>query len=169
MTDKVKRYRKPKEGDVFAIPLGELGYGFCQVCKTGDFAFFDLVSADIASIEHVLDKSIAFRVPAAGEPVREGAWSFLGNAPLRKGLDEPALYRNQPVGSNQVYIVKGNERFPASVDEAKDLEVMSWWFVNQLVERLQDYFAGRPNREFESTRLIKKYDLLTGQEIKVGS
>ena len=163
---KPKRQRKPKEGDVLAIPLGDGTYAFGQVCKGGgSYAYFDLRSNQFLPIDEIVSCPVAFRVAMVGDSAKNGGWTILGNLPLIGPLAELASYRNQPVGSNQLYLVKGNQRIPATYDQVKDLEVMSWWYEDHVVQRLIDHFAGRPNLEFDSTRRIKVYDPKTGQEI----
>jgi len=85
---------------------------------------------------------------------------------LAGALAEIAAYRNQPVGSNQLFIYKGGKVTPASLDEAKDLELLSTWFDVHVEERLMDHFSGRPNRTAEYFKIIKCYDPKTGQEIR---
>ena len=165
-SDKPKRQRKPKEGDVLAIPLGDGTYGFGQVGKGGgSYAYFDVRGERLLSAEEIVAHPIAFRVPTANDSAKEGGWKILGNLPPTGVIAEDAVYRNQSVGSNQLNIIKGNQVIPATYDEVKDLEVMSCWFRHQIVQRLLDHFDGRPNQEFERTRKIKVYDPKTGQEI----
>lgn len=164
-TTKPKRLRKLKEGDVMAIPLGDGTYGFGQRCAGGDYAYFDLRSEVFLPIEKVVTAPVAFRVPTVTDSVKNAGWPVLGNLTPVGPLSQDESYRNQPVGSNQLYLIKGHKIAPATYDEVKDLEVMSVWFDHHVLERLQDHFAGRPNLEFESTRKIKVYDPQTGQEL----
>jgi hypothetical protein len=69
-------------------------------------------------------------------------------------------------GSNQLFICRGGKFTPASLDEAKDLELLSTWFDIHVEERLMDHFSGRPNRTAEYFKIIKSYDPKTGQEIR---
>lgn len=164
-SSKPKRQRKPREGDVLAIPLGDGTYGFSQVCAGGDYAYFDLRSSTFPSIDEIVVSPVAFRVPTVTSSVMKAGWVMLGNVPPKGLLKEVSSYRNQPVGSNQVYIIKGNQVRLAAYDEAKDLEAMSVWFEQHVVQRLVDHFDGRPNAEFESTRKNKCYDPTTKQEL----
>ncbi len=165
-TTKPKRLRKPKEGDLLAIPLGDGTYGFGLVCKGGaNCAYFDLRREALLPIETIVTSPVAFRVATIYSAPNLSNWTILGKSSLSGSFGELLSYRNQPVGSNQLYLVRGNQVTPATYDEVKDLEVMSAWFEHQVLRRLQDHFAGRPNLEFESTRKIKVYDPQTGQEL----
>jgi hypothetical protein len=165
MTTRTKRSRKPKEGDVFAIPLGEGSYGFGQVAHTGDWAFFEFRAQVIPPLEQIVSHPVAFRVPTVSQAAAQGGWTFVGNRPPEGTLATPSAYLNQPVGSNQLYVIVGNQRMPATYEQAKGLEAMAWWFEHQVVQRLKDHFAGRPNREAQVTREIKVYDPKTGQRL----
>jgi len=156
---------KEKEGDIFAIPLGDDIYGFGQVARDFDHAYFDLRSLTIPDLTEIVRYPVIFRVPVGKHTIRAGGWRILGNLPLAQALADYQAYRNQPVGSNQLYIYRAGQFTPAGVDDVRHLEAFAFWFPAHIVERLQDHFAGRPNRTFEFFKRIKKYDLQTGQEI----
>ena len=165
MKAKAKRSRKPKAGDLFAISLGDGTYGFAQVAHTGDYAFFDFRAERAPPLEEIVSHPVAFRVPAVSGVASKGGWTALGNLPPAGALAQPAAYVNQPVGSNQLFLIVGNRRTPATYEQAKGLEAMAWWFEHHLLQRLKDHFAGRPNWDAEVTREIKIYDPITGQKI----
>jgi len=81
MMAKAKRSRKPKAGDVFAIPLGDGTYGFAQVAHTGDYAFFDFRAERAPRLEEIVSHAVAFRVPAVSGVASNGGWTALGNLP----------------------------------------------------------------------------------------
>lgn len=166
MTAKPKRYRKPKEGDILAIPLGNGTYGFCQVAFGEDYAYFDLQRDKFLPVEEIISHPIAFRVPMMGDSAKDGEWISLGNAPLNGPLSKVSDYWSQPVGSNQLRIWRGNTFIAATADDVKGLEKMAGWYEHHIVQRLLDYFAGRANDTVEYLKKIKVYDPQTGQEIK---
>ena len=164
MTAKPMRQRKIREGDVFAISLGDGTHGFGQVSRGGDYAFFDLRRKELPDIAEVVRSPIAFRVPMVGDSAREGRWISLGNAPLLGALAQEASYWNQPVGSNQLRICRGTTFVPATAAEVGGLELMAWWYEGHVVQRLIDHFEGRQNPLAESFKIIKIYDQQTGRE-----
>lgn len=157
---------KFRPGDVFEVDLenGFRGYGI--VAAGNDHAFFDLRSRQTPPLEEILSKKVIFRVPVSQEPFASGSWRILGNAPLTGELLEPAVYRNQPVGSNEVFRYQSGKLTPSSVDEVKDLELLAVWLGQHIVDRLNDHFAGKQNRWVELFRTIRRYDPKTGQELK---
>jgi hypothetical protein len=155
-----------RPGDVFEIDLGDGHFAFGIVCSGNDCAFFDLRSNRRPPIEEIVSRKVIFRISVAQDAIASGRWKMLGSAALRGELAEPAAYRNQPVGTNQLFLYRAGTLTPATVDDVKDLELLAVWFDLHVEERLRDYFAHRPNRTAEYYKIIKKYDPTTGQEIK---
>jgi hypothetical protein len=161
-----RRGRSVTAGDVFEIDLGDGYYAFGIVCAGNDCAFFDLRSSKTPSLEEILSHKTIFRIPVAKDAFAPGRWKVLGNAALRGALAEHAEYRNQPVGSNQLFLYRAGKFTPASLEDVKDLEPLAVWFDQHVEERLRDYFAHRPNRTEEYFKKIKRYDVASGQEIE---
>lgn len=166
MNIKQNRQRKPKEGDVLAIPLGDGSYGFGQICHSKSYAYFDLRSEVLPEIQDVVSCPVLFRVSMVQDAIKNGGWIILGNAPLKGGLAEPGTFWTQAVGCNDVNIFRNNVFIPAARDDVAGLELLAWWYEHHIVERLLDHFAGRPNKTAEFFRKVKSYDVQTGQEIK---
>lgn len=113
-------------------------------------AFFDFRSKnELEDVEEILRHRIAFRVPVAPDAAASGGWRLLGIAQLRGQLAERACYRHRPVGSQEAYLYKAGVSSPASPEELEGLEDLSTWFSTHVEERLEDHFAGRPNRHVE--------------------
>jgi hypothetical protein len=153
-----KRKIRQHPGDAFAIDLGDGFYAFGQVCGTGDYAFFDLRSATLVPPEQAAASSVVFRVICSDQAIKAGDWPILGNVPLPPERAAPAAYRQQPVGSNQLYIYQNDTFRPADIEEVRDLEVLAGWSVDLITERLRDHFAGIPNDVVESLKRIRVYD-----------
>ncbi|MGH6645593.1 hypothetical protein [Aquabacterium sp.] len=161
--------RQLKTGTVLAVPLGELGFGAAQVAEGGDFAFFDRKFdriEDFPPLSDLVQAPLAFRVPMVKGEAKAGGWIFLGDAPLVGSLASESPYWNQPVGSNQLRIIWQNQFSPATADAILGMERMAWWMAEQVVQRLQDHFMGRPNLHAQTINRIKQYDPVTGQEVK---
>jgi hypothetical protein len=153
-------------GDIFEVDLGDGFRSYGIVAAGNDHAFFDLRSRQTPPLEEILSKKVIFRVPVSKEPFASGKWRRLGNVPLLAELREPAAYRNQPVGSNQVFRYQSGRLTPSSVEEVKDLELLAVWLEQHIVDRLNDHFAGKRNRWVEYFKTIRRYDPKTGQEVK---
>ncbi len=159
------RRGKMSPGSVFAVDLGALGYAFGILAAGNDVAFLDLLRPEIPDLATISASKVLFRTYVAKDGLASGQWKIVGSIPLKDELQEPAGYRNQPVGSNKLFIYKAKQTMPASFDEAKDLEPLVTWFTSHIEERLRDHFEGRSNKAFEFLNRIKKYHPETGQEI----
>jgi hypothetical protein len=155
-----------KEGDVFQIDLDTGRHAFGIVAAGREHAFFDVLAEVVPRLEEIAAARIAFRVWGPADAIRSGRWRVIGNVPLAGKLAEPAAYRNQPVGSNQLYLYRAGILTRATLDEVKGLELAAWWDADSIEQRLKDHFAGRANVTAEYFKRIKKYDPHTGQEIK---
>ncbi len=142
----VKRQAKKIPGRVYAIPLKDGSYAFAQICEGKDFAFFDFKTFEIPSLDRIVQSKIAFRIPIGDSVPSDGHWQSLGVAPLDVKLALPERYLHRPVGSEQVYIHVAGLSTLASLEQVKDLEVLAVWFLPHVEERLEDFFAGRPNQ-----------------------
>ena len=160
------KQRKYRPGDVFEVNLGDGFRSYGIIAAGNDHAFFDLRSRQTLPLDEILTHRVIFRVPVSKEPFAAGHWQILGHAPLTGELREPAIYRNQPVGSNQVFRYQSGKLTPSSVEEVKTLELLAVWPEQHIVDRLNDHFAGRQNRWVELFKTVRRYDPKTGQEVK---
>lgn len=149
-----RRPARPKPGSVYAIRLSDGDYAFGQVCAGGDFAFFDWKAATPPpEIETVVEHAVAFRIPVAVDAPAAGHWELIGSAVLHGALSLPGRYKHRPVGSPQVFLYTEGRSVPSSEDEVKGFEVLATWFSNHVEQRLEDHFAGRPNKYAQSLEL----------------
>ena len=164
----LKKWRG-RAGDVFAIEVGPRMFAFGQICATKDFAFFDIKSEGALPIETVLRAPVLFRVPMARGGTTGRPWFFLGNAKPEGVLAEFATYRVQPVGSNQIFLIKSGLADEAQVEvpaeKAEQFEPMAWWFCEHIEERLRDWYFNRPSSIVAAMHRIRRYDA-SGQEIR---
>jgi hypothetical protein len=143
-----------KVGDVVAVPLGDGTYGFGRVLQEPLMAFYDLRKNAIPGLQDVLRAPVAFIVYVMNFAVTDGVWQIIGKAPLNgKLLDEPLFFKKDSVsGALSVYRDSTGEERPASREECETLERAAVWEPSHVVDRLVDYFAGRPNKWLESMR-----------------
>lgn len=146
-----RRPAPPSPGSVYSIRLKDGEYAFGQVCVGGDFAFFDLKLAEpLPQIGAIVEHAVAFRVPVAADAPVAGHWKLIGNTELHGTLASRGRYKHRPVGSSQVFLYAEGRSVPASNDEVQGLEVLATWFSCHVEQRLEDYFAGRPNKFAQS-------------------
>jgi hypothetical protein len=165
MESKMAKRRKLSPGDVFEINLGVLGHAYGVLATGNDVAFYDMLSPSTLSLDMLEVQKILFRVYVVEDGLLSGQWKIIGSISLTGDLLKPCKYRNQPVGSNDLFVYQAQKFTPATYDEVKDLEPLVVWFPMHIEERLRDHFEGRPNKAFELMSRIKKYDPTTRQEI----
>ena len=149
---KLQKVRSPRqrEGDVFAIALGELGFAFGRICAGGDHAYYDVLAVNVPPLDEIVNRPIIFRVPVARDALAAGGWRILGNVPLGGDLARPAVYRHQPVGSKQAFRYSAGTSVAASAAEVAPLETLATWFSMHIEQRLRNHFANRPDSAVKS-------------------
>lgn len=136
------------QGNVIAIPLSDGHYGYGRILREPMIAFYDLRSSEILPVDTVLSSSIAFTVFVMNYPISEGHWQVIGSAPLESGLlKEPLFFKKDPInGALTIYRDSSGEEVPATKEQCADLECAAVWNPDHIIDRLQDHFAGLPNK-----------------------
>ena len=131
---------------------------FGRVLKEPLVAFYDLRCRVVPRIEEIPTSPVIFKVWVMNHAVTSGRWPVLGNAPLTDDLLEPpAFFKQDPIsGQLSITYVGGGDEVPASFADCLHLERASVWDPDHVEARLNDHFAGRKNRWFESMRPRKR-------------
>ena len=142
--------KKWTHGDILKIPLADAKFAFARVLKYPLVAFYDLRSEGIPNIDSIIASSVAFKIWVMKYAVTNGEWLVIGNRPLTPELEEPSLFfkRDAIFGALSIYLGAGAEK-PATIDECKGLECAAGWDPVHIIDRLNDHFAGRPNKWVE--------------------
>jgi hypothetical protein len=71
---KLPKVRSPqqREGDVFVIPLGNLGLAFGRICAGLDHAYYELLATVAPPLDDIVKRPIIFRVPVARDAIAAG-------------------------------------------------------------------------------------------------
>jgi len=137
-----------KVGSVVRIQLNEREFAFAQVLKEPLCAFFHYKSENPApSIETIIASPIAFCIWVRNKPITSGEWPVLGVAAVSPSIDQHPAFFKKDVVSGKLFITHdgaGDEE-PVTADRIAGLECAAVWESAQVVERLRDHFAGRPN------------------------
>jgi len=65
---------------------GDDTFGFGQVCRDFDHAYFDLRSLTIPDLPDIVRYPVIFRVPVGKHTIRAGGWRILGNLRFHRSL-----------------------------------------------------------------------------------
>jgi len=135
-------------GDIVNIPLGNGQLAFARVLKNQLMAFYGYKSESNPSIEFIISQPIAFKIW-----VMKHDWTVIGNSPLPSDLEKPPVFFKLDSISKKLtlYLEDGREK-SASFEECQNLECAAVWSPSHIIDRLNDYFAGKPNKWVESMK-----------------
>lgn len=154
----MSRRRKTQRivGEVVAIPLAESEQvGFGLVLEEPLMAFFNLSAkrGAVPSVEEILRSPVAFRIWVMNQPIVDGQWPVLGKVDVPAELTIAPLFFKQDAISGKITVGRtgAEERLPEP-GQLDTLERAAVWSAGHVVDRLQDHFAGKPNRWVASMR-----------------
>jgi hypothetical protein len=130
--------------------------GFAQALMNPIYAFFDLRAPDDATppVETILQAPVLFRICVMKYAVTEGLWPVLGErAPTAEVMNPPWFFKQDPLSGALSISTDGGEGVPATPEQCQHMERASVWDPEHVVSRLEDHFAGRPNKWVELQRL----------------
>lgn len=148
------RKARRKVGDVLAISLGDRTFAFGRVLTEPLVAFYDLRKDDSPDLRKIISSNVAFTVCVMNYAITDGDWRVVGNVPLDPALKvEPLFFKKDPITrSLTIYRDSTGEERPATRSECEGIECAAVWEPKQIVDRLSDMFAQRPNKWVESLR-----------------
>ncbi len=86
--------------------------------------------------------------------VTRGEWPVIGHVPLTSDEREPPTFFKQDALSKQCSLyLPGGREVPTTPAECAHLERAAVWEPRHVVDRLNDHYAGRRNKWFESLRV----------------
>ena len=134
-------------GDVIEIDLGDRRFAYGRVLKFPLIAFYDLVANETPTLDRIIVSRIAFKIWVMKYAVTSGEWPVIGHIPLTDDLKEsPRFFKKDRIAKKlSIYLGDGVEQ-PATLEEIEGLECAAGWDPEHVVDRLNDHFAGRPNK-----------------------
>lgn len=157
MMEQKKRRKRIKEGDVIAIDLGNLGYGYGRVLKSSLLAFYDVVTKNLEQdLSAITSHSVLFKLFVMRYAFKSEKWHIIGNIELNDDLKQRVYFFKQDIidHSISIYYEEGIDgiEIPATYEDVKDLERLAIWDPEHVESRLRDYFNGVPNVWVEQLR-----------------
>jgi hypothetical protein len=152
----MKRSRKVRRqvGDIVAVQLSEGRTAFGWVLAEPLLAFFDYFARGSApAVEDLVKEPIAFRIWVMNRAVTDGLWPIVGHVPPSpEALEAPWFFKQDPISRAVSILRTGTEEIPATKEQTQGLERAAVWDPRHVVDRLEDHFAGRPNKWVESMK-----------------
>ncbi len=139
-------------GDIVSLKLNDGTFAFGRVLPEPLMAFYDINTPRIPTVDEILQASIAFKVWVMNYAIADGLWQVIGSASLEEELlEEPLFFKKDQITKGlSIYRDSTGQEQPATVAECEGLECAAVWEPEQVVDRLSDYFVGRPNKWVES-------------------
>lgn len=132
-------------GTVFSIIRHKSSVAVGIVTNTGDIAVYCVEGPLLPPLADMLNLSPLFRVHVAEDDLSSGRWGVLGKLRLRPDQLERTAYAQRPVGSSEIYSLKGVEMKTIELSEALTMEPSGGWRAQQVEERIVDSLEGRAN------------------------
>lgn len=142
-------------GDIVAIELSNNRFAYGIVLPEPLFGFFDIVSSGETSLlpEVIASRPILFRIDVQRYAITKGVWKVIGHVnPPPALLESPKFFIQSTMNGSLFITTDGNDRQPATFEECLPLERCAAWDPEHVVSRLEDHFAGRPNKIVELQR-----------------
>jgi hypothetical protein len=157
MDGKQRRVRW-KVGDIVSIPIGDNRVAFAWVLREPRLAFFDY-DCDlevVPAVGEIVLRPVAFQIWVMSGAVTSGLWSRVGHVtPGDDVLESPWFFKQDQISGKLSMTKTGAEEVPVDAAVCKFLERASVWEPHHVVDRLQDHFAGRPNKWVELSRRLR--------------
>jgi hypothetical protein len=143
----MKRRRvKRRIGDVVEIRMGDGTFAYGQVLNEPLVAFFDVRANAHLTAEEVLAQPVLFSILVMNYAITDGDWKVIGHAPVPDSIDQrPPFLKKDGITGELFITYDGSEEIPVDLAGAQHLERAAVWEPEQVRERLEDHFAGRPN------------------------
>lgn len=144
---------EPEVGSILEIPLsnGRTAYG--RVLTNPLMAFYDIQSETPLSPTEILKSPVAFMIWVMNSAVASGRWRVVGHAPLEQALETSPWFFKQDAISRALSLYREGVERPATIEECLGLERAAVWSAEHVESRLEDHFAGQPNKWVEGMRL----------------
>jgi hypothetical protein len=144
--------RNWQPGAVIRKTLGEQTY-YGRLLEFPWAAFYDYRTGEPSGdMDEITSRPVLFTLAAHKDLVAPGQWEVVGRRALEETLGPPAAQRMIDVLDPEHYQLiddEGNIR-EATREEVEGLEPAAVWEPEHIADRLEDHYAGRPDRWLES-------------------
>lgn len=136
-------------GNLFEVALSDGGFAYGMVLDSALAAFFDRRFIERPPIADILSCPTAFRIWIMKSCLKRTGWPVIGFAPVPEPLSEPPTFYKFDTVSHRFSKYRSPLETPATREGCLGLECASVWSAVHVVSRLDDHFAGRPNKWVE--------------------
>lgn len=146
------RRRRRTVGDLVAIALDDRRTMFAWVLDDPLMAFFELVTAPDRAppVDAILKSRVLFRIWVMHSALRD--WPVVGHVDPPPSERAARQFAKWDSVAKQWTLFDGERESPILGDAWRDHEPAAVWSATQVVDRLLDSVAGKPNAWLESMR-----------------
>jgi hypothetical protein len=149
---------KRKQGNLLRIPLEKNRHAYAQVSIEPLIVFFDAIFTEEAPLTDIPSLPVAFRICVMKYAVTSGLWPVIGHQPLKPENSVEPYFRKQDQITGRLSLhhssfASSNFERRATLAECEGLECAAVWDPAHVIDRLEDHFAGRPNKWVESLKI----------------
>lgn len=140
--------RRPREGSLLRIDLGDGRCAFARVLAKSQVAIYGHLGSDTKIVsEAVFDSPVLWQLTVMKSALTSGRWNVVDHRPLEPKLTEPVEYfiKDRLSGRYSVYRSSDGLVRESTFEECKSLEPAAAWDAEHVEDRIRDHFAGRPN------------------------
>ena len=149
--------RKPKEGTILRISLGNESFAFARVLPNFQMAFYaGRTSQADDSSPAAPGSDVLWKLTVMKSAFTSDRWPVVGHRPLEAALAAPVEYfmRDSLTGRYSIYRSSDGNIRESTYVECKSLEAMAVWEIEHVEDRLRDHFAGRSNVWAEQLKAV---------------
>jgi len=136
-------------GNLFEVALPDGGLAYGMVIDFPLVAFFDRRFTERPLIANILSCPTAFRIWIMRSCLKRTGWPVIGFAAVPEPLSEPPTFYKFDTVSHRFSTYRAQIEIPATREECLGLEGAAVWSAVHVESRLDDHFAGRPNKWVE--------------------
>lgn len=148
-----KNNNKRLVGDIVKIPLGDGSFAFGQLLPSPLVAFFNMRRNEIPPLYDILKTDVIFTICVMNYVITDGDWPKIGHSEVSQKLNQkPKFFKKDPLSGRFFITFTGAEEILATKMEVEGLEYAAVWEPSHVIDRLNDHFAGRPNKWVNSMK-----------------
>lgn len=131
----MRKRKKVKIGDVFAIPLPNGKFGFGRIYRDASIGIYNHIGIDVTDLPQ--KEEYQFVVGVYEDVLKSGNWELVDTRPFKNEEEEwpPPYSIKDPITGKYSIYHKGEDRI-STEQECKGLEVAAVWEADHIIDRI---------------------------------
>jgi Immunity protein 26 len=142
-----EKFQKYQVGGILKIPLGDDWHTYGQMTGDAEVAFFDAKTKVELQMSDIVNRPVLFRLGVYNYAITKFIWHKIGKAALSETLKIPQpMFIQDALHPERFQIYLNGEIRNATREDCIGLEECAVWEPEQVVERINDFYNGVPNK-----------------------